>query len=620
MAWLRIRNIGWAMIWLSSLISLGCSGAQPCTIQKDCPQGQVCRNRQCQTSQDVPCLSNDDCGGDKLVCDVPNQRCVVCVKDTDCPSGKVCESQQCNDGFRPECKADQDCANKPMRFCSGNGKCEWQCLLNSDCQTSETCTSHRCVKKSNNKFCVTDADCANQAKRICSTAGNCEWDCRTQADCGNGQTCEANQCKGQVQGCKSDSDCSGSQPRCAPNGNCVECLAAADCSGPQAQCVQNQCKTQTNPTDCSQGCPQGQFCFLQKRCLKTPAACATSDDCADREICMDLGSNKTTCLPTCDPTQNKSDNDLTNPSCWNSFGWCYGISDDNPKEGACYPPQESNRTLGQTCGNDAELDKPSYHQCQSGLRCIEDKGKKTCWTECDPNKNVGGDPSQADKNPACSGGQALCHPLEGGGGACDPKATQPPQASPPQPGDLVINEVLADPGSGTSGDANKDSVRHSFSDEFVEIVNVSQKALQMDKVTLGDTSGGGTVRFTFPQGTVLQPKQAVVVFGGGMKQDSSINTGKPHSSFGNALVFTVVKGDASSSSGLGLSNSGRTLQLQDNSKKTLASFAYGASNCLGNKDQSITRSPDLTGSCTLHKTTASGKTFSPGTRSDGTPF
>ncbi|TNE50675.1 MAG: lamin tail domain-containing protein [Deltaproteobacteria bacterium] len=619
MMWFRIKCVGWMGLLVLSLFGPGCSGSQPCSITNDCPQGQTCLNRQCQESKDTACLSNDDCGGETLVCDRPNQRCVVCLQDSDCSDGKTCQAQTCQEGFRPECQADKDCANQPQRFCSGNGKCEWECLLPSDCKATEMCSSHRCVKKANNNFCVTDADCAEQAKTFCSTAGNCEWSCRSNTDCGNGQTCETNQCKGEVQGCKADNDCPSTQPKCATSGQCVACLTNADCGNGQT-CEGNQCKSVTNPNDCSQGCPQGQFCFLQKRCIKTPTACTDNDDCTDNDICMDLGNSQTACLPACDPTQNKSDSDLTNTSCWSDFGWCYSISDEDPKQGACYPPQANTQALGQACGNDSLLDKPSYHLCQTGLRCIEEQNGKTCWRECDPNKNVGGDPAQADKNPACSGGQGLCYPLEGGGGACEPTSTQPPKASPPAAGELTINEVLADPPSGQDGDANKDQTRHSYNDEFVEIVNVSTKALQLDGVTLGDSTGGGTVRYTFPQGSVLQPQKAVVVFGGGMTQDVNVNTGKPHPSFGGALVYTVVQGNASSTNGLNLANSGRTLQLKDTQGKEIATFTYGDNSCLGNKDQSVTRSPDNTGTCALHKDTASGAAFSPGTKTDGTAF
>ncbi len=91
-------------------------------------------------------------------------------------------------------------------------------------------------------------------------------------------------------------------------------------------------------------------------------------------------------------------------------------------------------------------------------------------------------------------------------------ATIAPRVSPPM--SIIINEVLAvvstDP---VLGDANGDGTRSSTGDEFVEIANVSDDAVDLSGWTLGDDEA--FVTFTFPQGYILPARGIVVVFGGG---------------------------------------------------------------------------------------------------------
>ena len=74
------------------------------------------------------------------------------------------------------------------------------------------------------------------------------------------------------------------------------------------------------------------------------------------------------------------------------------------------------------------------------------------------------------------------------------------------PSDLVINEVLADPGE----DMNQDG-KVNAGDEFVEIYNVGDRPVEVSGFTLHDGSNSGP-RFTFPEGAVLGPRESFVVF------------------------------------------------------------------------------------------------------------
>jgi hypothetical protein len=172
----------------------------------------------------------------------------------------------------------------------------------------------------------------------------------------------------------------------------------------------------------------------------------------------------------------------------------------------------------------------------------------------------------------------------------------------PLPGDLVINEVLADPAPvAPDGDANRDGVRDAVEDEFVEIVNVSSSPLELVDVVVSDTVG---IRHVFGP-TRLGCGQAVVVFGGGDPQNVSW---QPN--------WTV-----SSEGALGLNNDGDRVELGIYNFGDIASLVFGSE---AETDQSMVRSSDLDGAAPMIPHTsapfAEGRRFSPGFRTDGSNF
>ncbi|HKR00189.1 MAG TPA: lamin tail domain-containing protein [Pyrinomonadaceae bacterium] len=184
--------------------------------------------------------------------------------------------------------------------------------------------------------------------------------------------------------------------------------------------------------------------------------------------------------------------------------------------------------------------------------------------------------------------------------------------------DIVINEVLADPPDGPSGDANHDGTRSGSDDEFVELVNTTGINLNIggyQLLTRSSTASTDTVRYTFAPGTLFPAGSAIVIFGGG-------NVDPANPLFGGAQVFK-----ASSSSGLSLTNTGGVVTLRDASQTIVNVFTYGGATGLdGDANQSLTRSPDAgqnseCGNFVLHSTApGSVGAFSPGTRVNGTPF
>ena len=171
---------------------------------------------------------------------------------------------------------------------------------------------------------------------------------------------------------------------------------------------------------------------------------------------------------------------------------------------------------------------------------------------------------------------------------------------PAQAATIVINEIFGDPAAGLAGDANGDGVRHSYNDEFVEIVNNSDGAIDISGWSLLDAT---TMRHLFPSGTALAPHTAIVIFGGGT----------PTGSFGGALVQTASTGS------LLLNNDGDSVILNDGAL-TQAVVTFGVE--IG-ADQSLTLEPDISGSAFVKHSLAAGSEgalFSPGTMVDGDPF
>jgi chitodextrinase len=163
--------------------------------------------------------------------------------------------------------------------------------------------------------------------------------------------------------------------------------------------------------------------------------------------------------------------------------------------------------------------------------------------------------------------------------------------TPVSPPVVFINEVLAnEPGSSTAG-------------EFLEVINTGGSSVDLSGWTIRTGTGTLTTRHTFAAGTVLGPRQAIVVFGGA----SGIPPGTP-----GAI--------ASSTGSLGLVNSGQTVSLRNAAGAVISSVTYGSA--LASVDGvSMNRGPDasITGAWVLHDTLSS-LDRSPGENVNGGPF
>ena len=178
--------------------------------------------------------------------------------------------------------------------------------------------------------------------------------------------------------------------------------------------------------------------------------------------------------------------------------------------------------------------------------------------------------------------------------------------------DILINEFLADPPDGAAGDANRDGVRDSADDEFIELVNTTTHDIDIGGYRIFSRGAGSdTVRHVFAAGTILRPCSSIVVFGGGT---TAFNPADP--AFGGAQVVKA------STNSLSLVNSGGVISLHDQAGEIVNLIAYGGSSAVeADHNQSVTRAPDITGNLAQHLTASGGaRAFSPGTQISGASF
>lgn len=179
--------------------------------------------------------------------------------------------------------------------------------------------------------------------------------------------------------------------------------------------------------------------------------------------------------------------------------------------------------------------------------------------------------------------------------------------------DVVINEILADPPDGLAGDANHDGIRDTADDEFIELINSTTQDIDLSGYQLQTrtlTSTTDTPRHRFAPGSILSAGTAIVIFGGG-----SPSVADPI--FGGSQIVKASTG------GLSLTNSGAVITLRNVTGEIVTSVAYGSTLGLrGDLNQSLTRSPDITGPLSLHSTAPGSETrpFTPGTKLDGSSF
>lgn len=185
--------------------------------------------------------------------------------------------------------------------------------------------------------------------------------------------------------------------------------------------------------------------------------------------------------------------------------------------------------------------------------------------------------------------------VEVSGGTCDLSISIESPACLP----LAINEVHYDPANDLPGDANGDGNRDYAEDEFIEFYNSSSESLDISGFTISDSD---QLRHTFPASSIIPPNKMLVVFGGGT----------PTGNFGGSVVQTASETE------LNLSNAGDVITVLNTVGDVVLSYNSTVTGINHGSNQSVTRSPDFSGSFVLHTTANSDLLYSPGLLSDGT--
>ncbi|MFK7981261.1 MAG: lamin tail domain-containing protein [Saprospiraceae bacterium] len=164
---------------------------------------------------------------------------------------------------------------------------------------------------------------------------------------------------------------------------------------------------------------------------------------------------------------------------------------------------------------------------------------------------------------------------------------------------LILTEFLADPPNGLIGDANGDGERNASQDEFLEFLNNTDEAIDLSGMAIYDAD---LLRHQIPDGTILQPNQLFVVFGGG----------EVHQNFDNTIV------QKASSNRLSLANIGDRILLRDSLQNILLLHDYGEE---ANDNQSIVFCPiEKDANVMKHTAIGEGLPLSPGILHNCIPF
>lgn len=177
----------------------------------------------------------------------------------------------------------------------------------------------------------------------------------------------------------------------------------------------------------------------------------------------------------------------------------------------------------------------------------------------------------------------------------------------PAAGDLVINEVMI---ADNLSDTNCDGSTKNNADEFIELVNSSQKTLDLTGVTIDDAASlAGTLgpRHTFAAAAsgslTLAPGKAVVVWGAGSPACAGVDD-----------WFVASSGS------LGLNDTGETITVRTGggSPVTIVEKTFMQADITVNKSHVL--SPEITGATYVVHPAIGARYWSPGRKADDSAF
>lgn len=167
-------------------------GASCDELDSDCAAG----NTTACNDYNEYCACDYQCENDRCVPTEPEG----CSIDADCPPGQECEDSQC-----VECVIDDDCSGDDLCI---RGFCDEGCDVDSNCPLFHLCQANECVHTG----CSTDRECVffTEHHRATCEDSSCLVPCENDAECNQGQFDEFQVCEGGncvFVGCETDDEC-----------------------------------------------------------------------------------------------------------------------------------------------------------------------------------------------------------------------------------------------------------------------------------------------------------------------------------------------------------------------------------------------------------------------------
>lgn len=270
-------------------------------------------------------------------------------------------------------------------------------------------------------------------------------------------------------------------------------------------------------------------------------------------------------------------------------GTCRSDDDVNACGDGCAKCKAPTGTGAAACvGGACEVNcSAGSHLC--GSACASNAAAKSCGQSCSACPTIPGGTATCDGQKCglqCPAGKIPC------GGKCVSAAC----CSDLGPGDLVFNEILADP---AGIDFNDDGTYSGTQDEWVELLNASPGPIELAGIRYFNTDCEGCDKHTFAP-YCLPPGEAVLLFGGGATSISLPG------------VLALI-----SESPISLNNAGDDIALIGPSGDVLDATSYGPLTA-----QSWVRSPEGVGPFVKHSEAlgSGGAKFSPGRCTHGGSF
>jgi subtilisin-like proprotein convertase family protein len=510
-----------------------CNPSSPVTL----PTGETCCNVP-SDCDDGNSATLDQCAPEKKVCIHVTEPDYCDTPSAACSDGEFCTTDTCDIGTKK-------CQHILKAGC---------CDANSDCPDSNPCTLDKCdvwtgacLHIPKQGCCTSDAQCDDSkpcTENRCSPGSSCYFPpitgcCTGDADCEDGAACSANSCL--------ETQCvSEAVPGC--------CTVAGDEATLTKECGDDP----DGPASCYVwSCIGSGTCEL----VTNPVCCSEDTDCDDGNLCTDDRCESPSCVHVgkqvegtcCVTTQDCPDLDgqaCTVPYCADHL--CVEL----PAVGC--EPALSGTLLGcegalgsgggeAPAGSCWRIDHAGYLGPDAHCECFGFAGSIGNASVLALKAFATGDNSQLTFSARLAwsspGGGGAGGGMEDGDSVCSEL---------PGPGDLLIQEILADPQS--ANDANQDGVSDAF-DQFLEVVNTSPRELDLSGVAM--ELNGGTL-YTLPPGTCIYPGQGLVLFG-------SVPAG---ASYTGALAFAVGEP-------LGLPATGATVGIRSASGEVLQEVTYG---------------------------------------------